>query len=125
MVFPRSIGDAAEALVADHLAALGWQILARNLRLGRKEVDILAADPGPPARLVLVEVRARGRRDFGLAEETFDWRKRRHLRAALGALAGMARLADGTLLPRMALAVDLVVVEPGAPLRHHRDALTG
>ncbi len=125
MALPRSIGDAAEALVADHLAALGWQILARNLRLGRKEVDILAADPGPPARLVLVEVRARGRRDFGLAEETFDWRKRRHLRAALGVLAGMTRLADGTQLPRMPLAVDLVVVEPGAPLRHHRDALTG
>jgi putative endonuclease len=125
MVLPRSIGDAAEALVADYLAALGWQILARNLRLGRKEVDILAADPGPPGRLVLVEVRARGRRDFGLAEETFDWRKRRHLRAALGSLAATRRLRDGTELPRMPLAVDLVVVEPGAPLRHHRDALTG
>ena len=123
MVVPRSIGDAAETLVAQHLTELGWHVLARNLRLGRKEVDILAVDRGPPARLVLVEVRARGRRDFGLAEETFDWRKRRHLRAALGALAGMARLADGTTVPRLPLAVDLVVVEPGAPLRHHRNAL--
>lgn len=124
-------GDAAESLAADHLAALGWTTLARNVRLGRKEVDLVALDPGPPPAVVLVEVRWRARRDYGLPEETFDWRKRAHLRAAIGRLAAAGRLPDGRLLPAGGLRVDLVVVEPpgspgGSPrLRHHRDALSG
>jgi putative endonuclease len=126
-------GDAAEELVADHLGSLGWTILARNLRLGRKEVDLVALDPGPPRAVVLVEVRWRVRRDFGLPEETFDWRKRAHLRAALGRLLEIGALPDGRALPEATLRVDLVVVEPAADrgssatprLRHHRDALSG
>ena len=125
MVTTRAIGDAAESVAADHLVSLCWTVLGRNLRFGRNEVDILAVDPGPPGRLVIVEVRARSRRDFGLAEETVDWRKRGHLRAAFGALAGVERLVDGTLLPRLPIAVDLIVVEPGRPIRHHRDVLGG
>jgi putative endonuclease len=124
-------GDAAEALVADHLNALGWRLLARNVRLGRKEVDIVALDPGPPGAVVIVEVRWRVRRDYGLPEETFDWRKRAHLRTAIGRMLEAGALPDGQALPVAALRVDLVVVEPptapGAKprLRHHRDALGG
>jgi putative endonuclease len=112
-------GDAAEALVARTLVVAGWQILARNLRVGRGELDIVAVDPGPPAELVIVEVRWRGRRDFGLAEESLDHRKRAHLRAAIGRL-----IADGLPgevdVPRLPLRVDLVVVEPRDRIRHHR-----
>lgn len=124
-------GDAAEALVAGRLTGAGWTIVGRNVRIGRKEVDLVAVDPGPPAAVVLVEVRWRGRRDFGLAEETFDRRKRAHLRAAAGRLVELGRLPDGRRLPAGRLRVDLVVVEPplrygDAPrLRHHRDALGG
>src|SRR5256885_17182167 len=77
-------GDASESLVAERLTAEGWRILARNLRLGRKEVDLLAVDPGPVARLVIVEERWRRSHDFGWPEETFDCRKRNHLRAPAG-----------------------------------------
>ena len=124
-------GDAAEALVVDHLATLGWSVLGRNIRLGRKEVDVVAVDPGPPQALVLVEVRWRARRDFGLPEETFDWRKQTHLRAAIGRLIEVGALPDGRVLPSAPIRIDLVVVEPpatagGQPrLRHHRDALVG
>src|ERR1035437_1386006 len=74
----QRLGDAAEATIAEHLAAAGWTLLGRNLRFGRSEVDLLGLDPGPPAALVLVEVRWRASRAFGVAEETFDWRKRGH-----------------------------------------------
>jgi len=119
-------GDGAEALVAEHLAAMGWRILGHQLRLGRVEVDLLAVDPAPPAELVVVEVRMRGRRDFGLPEETLDHAKRAALRRAVGALRGGGALPDGTPLPLLTLRVDLVAVEPrfgsGAPpaIRHHR-----
>jgi Holliday junction resolvase-like predicted endonuclease len=118
-------GDAAEALVVTALAAAGWQILARNLRLGRGELDIVAVDPGPPTELVIVEVRWRRRRDFGLPEESLDFRKRAHLRAAIGrllatGLPGAAGVSGGLPLPAFPLRVDLVVVEPGNRIRHHR-----
>lgn len=124
----QRLGDAAERSVAERLVSAGWTILGRNLRFGRNEVDILAVDPGPPATLVIVEVRWRASRAYGLGEETFDWRKRAHLRAAVGRLHELGSLADGTALPRLPVRIDLVVVEPGKRagppmVRHHRDAL--
>ncbi len=77
-------GDAAEERVAETLAGAGWTILGRQVHVGRAELDIVAIDPGPPAELVVVEVRWRGRRDFGLGEETVDWRKQARLHQAAG-----------------------------------------
>jgi putative endonuclease len=107
-------GDAAEALVAERLAARGWVVLGRNLRFGRCELDIVAVDQGPPARLVVVEVRWRASRAFGGAEESFDYRKRGQLRLGVGRLLEAGSLPDGTALPKLPVAVDLAVVEPGS-----------
>ena len=111
-------GDGAEGLVSTELAALGWTILGRNVRAGRGELDIVAIDPGPPHELVIVEVRWRASRGFGVGEETVGWRKRAHLRAAIARLLEDG-LPHGGPLPPLPLRVDLVVVEPGR-LRHHR-----
>jgi putative endonuclease len=120
----QRIGDAAEQLVAARLVAAGWTIIARNLRLGRDELDIVATDPAPPASLVVVEVRRRSRRDFGLAEETLDWRKRRALRRGASSLLELATLPDGRPLPSLPLRIDLVAIDPsprgGLAMRHHR-----
>ncbi len=118
-------GDQAESAVAARLVADGWTILGRNVRAGRGELDIVAVDAGPPAQLVIVEVRWRGSRGFGLAEETIDHRKRLHLRTAIGRLLADG-LLDGAALPGLPLRVDVVVVEPPARagellrIRHHR-----
>ncbi len=122
-------GDAAERLAADHLVGLGWTILGRNIRVGRKELDLVGLDPGPPRSVVLVEVRWRARRDFGLAEETFDQRKRVHLRVALSRLIEAGSLPNGTRLPAAHFRIDLIVIEPPIRaddpprIRHHRNAL--
>ena len=116
-------------MVAAWLEAAGWTVIARNVRLGRDEIDLVALDPGPPAELVAVEVRWRVSRAFGLPEETIGWAKRRALRRALGALRG--RLPD--LAPDFAglpIRVDLVAVEPGIGgeppiVRHHRAVSLG
>jgi putative endonuclease len=61
-------GDEAERAVADRLAAEGWQIIGRHVRVGRGELDLVAVDPGPPPMLVVVEVRWRRDRGFGLPD---------------------------------------------------------
>ena len=121
----QRLGDDAEALVAERLADQGWTILARNSHVGRHELDLVAVDPGPPAppQLVIVEVRLRSTRAFGLAEETVDFRKRRHVRDAAWTMVAAGSLPDGRPLPRLGLRFDLVVVEPDPPrIRHHRGA---
>ena len=116
-------GGAAEDLASAYLAGLGWQVLARNVHVGRFEIDIVAIDPGGPPNLVFVEVRWRSRRDFGLAEETVDHGKRVRIRTAAYALLDLGRLPDRSELPRFQLRFDLIAVEPGGRLRHHRHAL--
>ncbi len=120
-------GDAAETLVLTRLLEAGWTILARNVHVGRYELDLVAVDPGPPAALVIVEVRWRRSRSFGLAEETVDHRKRARVRQAAFGLLDRGAMPDGNPIPRLPLRFDLVVIEPGdrggEPLvRHHRAA---
>ncbi len=116
-------GDDAEALVAERLAAAGWEILARQVHVGRYELDIVAVDPGPPRTLVAVEVRWRRARGFGLPEETIDHRKRSRVRAAAYGLLERGSLPDGSPVPRLSVRFDLVVVEPAGRVRHHRHAM--
>jgi putative endonuclease len=54
----QTLGRDAEALVAGHLEAAGWRIVARNVRVTalRGEIDVIAVDGSD---LVFVEVKAR------------------------------------------------------------------
>ena len=114
--------------MAERLVAAGWTMLGRNVRVGRGELDLVGVDPGPPPALVVVEVRWRRDRSFGLPEETVDWRKRRHLHTAGLELIDRG-LPDGRPLPALSLRFDLVVVEPPSSrdqpprVRHYRHAL--
>ena len=127
----QRLGDAGERLVEERLSSMGWRILGRNVHVGRTEIDLLAVDPRPPPAVVLVEVRWRRERDYGLPEETVDWRKRRNLRAAMGRLLERGRLPDGTPLPPLAMRIDVIALEPSGAdgahisVRHHRSAVGG
>jgi putative endonuclease len=125
----RANGDAAEGFVAGHLTALGWRILARAVRVGRDELDIVALEPGSgPGEevVVVVEVRSGRSRRFGHpAESVPGGKSRRVLRAAL-TLRASGRLPDGASLPPGDWRVDLVTVEgdpdgegPAAPVVRH------
>lgn len=108
-----TVGRVAEAAAAQWLESSGWRILGRNVRVGRNEVDLVAIDPGPPGRLVVVEVRWRRRPDHGRPEETVDGRKVGRLRSALAGLIATGALPDGTSLPSLRPAIDVIAVEPG------------
>jgi putative endonuclease len=72
-------GRRAELAVADFLFAHGFGILARNLRVGRLEIDVVARR-GP--LVVLVEVRTRGEGAYLRALESIDRAKRARMRRA-------------------------------------------
>jgi putative endonuclease len=69
--------------VADLLFANGFAVLARNLRLGALELDIVARKG---ALVVVVEVRTRGGGAWVGALESVTWAKRQRLRRATGRL---------------------------------------
>jgi putative endonuclease len=52
----RALGASGEALAAEHLRRLGYQLLARNARTRHGEIDLIAFDG---ATLVFVEVKTR------------------------------------------------------------------
>jgi putative endonuclease len=77
-----ALGAAGEARVARHLAERGWRILARNVRAGGVEIDLVIARAGVVA---FVEVKTRRGRDHGAPEEAVDARKRARLTRAASA----------------------------------------
>lgn len=122
-------GMRGEALAAAHLEHLGWRVLARRVRVGRDEIDLVAIEPGKPPTLVIVEVRNRATTRFGSAAESVDRRKVARLyRAALG-LRHSGQLPDGSPVPPLHWRVDLIAIDdapaigPGAggpAIRHIR-----
>jgi putative endonuclease len=72
-------GRAAEVLAAAHLERHGLQIVARNYRCRRGEVDLIACEG---ATLVFVEVRLRSHRGFGGAAASIDARKQHRIAVA-------------------------------------------
>ena len=76
-------GRNAEDAVADYLIAGGYELLARNLRLGALELD-LVAKRGP--LVAVVEVRTRGPTALQGPFESVGGRKRARLRKAVARL---------------------------------------
>ena len=72
----RSLGQRGEALAADYLRRIGYQVLGANFRCQWGEVDIVAMDG---ATLVFVEVRTRRGASFGTPQESLTRRKQLRL----------------------------------------------
>jgi putative endonuclease len=81
----RALGIAGEQRAAAHLEARGYQIVARNARAGRVEIDLVARRG---RLLVFAEVKTRRSRAAGAPEEAVDFRKRERL--VHGAVAWLA-----------------------------------
>jgi putative endonuclease len=75
----RALGATAEEAVARFLQARGVAIVARNLRMGALELDIVARE-GPV--VLVVEVRARGRTAWTRALGSLNAKKRLRVRRA-------------------------------------------
>jgi putative endonuclease len=87
----RSEGSYFEDLTSSYLQSKGYRILDRNVRILRKEVDIVAVDRDT---IVFVEVKGRRSRRFGTAFESVGTRKRARITKVAGAYLGQHNLAD-------------------------------
>jgi Holliday junction resolvase-like predicted endonuclease len=108
----RRHGDAAEDVAVSYLRSLGWHVVARNIGVGRDEIDVLALDAGPPPEMVCVEVRSNVSGRFGTPEESVVGGKARRLYRSMAALRSGSAPVDDMAWPRgISWRVDLVVVE--------------
>lgn len=96
----RSTGELGERIAALFLAIKGYEILEKNFRYARREVDLVARDGDA---LVVVEVKLRRGRRYGTASEAIDGRKLIRLEQAL---SGLMRDNAG-LSPR----IDVVAID--------------
>jgi putative endonuclease len=101
----RLLAAEGERLAAEHLARAGYRIVARNVRVDRVEIDVVAARG---ELFVFVEVKTRAGRRFGAPEEAVDARK--CARIVRGARAWLH--ANGR--PRARARFDVIAVEPDA-----------
>ncbi len=83
------LGRRAEALVASHLQRNGFQLIARNLRVGRLEIDIVARRRD---LVVFCEVRGRTSDAFMSPAQSIDTRKVERIRRAAATWLRQAKL---------------------------------
>jgi putative endonuclease len=105
----HSTGRRAESVVADYLFACGFTILARNVRLGKLELDIVARK-GP--LVVVVEVRTRGPGSYERAFQSIGYQKRARVVRAVERL-WRDRLAGMRGVERVRIDAAAVVYERG------------
>ena len=98
------LGTFGETWAVGYLTRLGYRILARNVRCGRGEIDIVARD-GP--ELVFVEVKCRRTGRFGSPEESITRARYARLAAAVEEYLA-SRRGDST--PHR---IDVVAIEVG------------
>jgi putative endonuclease len=75
----KTLGERGEDAAAKYLRRNGFSILARNARLSRYEIDIIAREGDTVA---FVEVKTRESGSFAQPEVNVDFRKRQHIRRA-------------------------------------------
>ena len=73
----KPLGDRGERMAADFLERGGWTILARNFRIGHREVDLVARLGEVVA---FVEVKTRAGLGYGHPLEAITLKKRREIR---------------------------------------------
>lgn len=108
-------GKNAEAAAAELLETKGYNIIARNLRLGHLEIDLLATVPNTNL-LIVVEVKAR-RSGTHAPELRVDWRKQRHLILAAQLLLAR-RIFHGKKIQFDVVAVEMDQLQKPQSVRH-------
>ena len=74
--YRKRLGTKGEELAEQYLKNKGFEILERNYRYKRKEIDLIARDRNT---IVFVEVKTGKSKKFGQPWEKVDWRKQKRI----------------------------------------------
>lgn len=75
-----AVGQHFESLTEQYLKDLGYEIIGRNLKFKRGELDIVALEPGVRGKaLVFIEVRKRDSRSWDTPETSLSFAKQKSL----------------------------------------------
>lgn len=107
-------GQKGEELAAQFLEKKGYQIVARNFRYKRAEVDIIAQQGN---LLVFVEVKARSSTTFGYPEDFVDEKK-----AALIIAAAEYYINENNWEGMIRFDIISVMLQPRIGIHHFEDA---
>lgn len=88
---PHDLGAWGEHVAARHLESQGWRIVERNVRWGRREIDLVVRRADV---LAFVEVKTRSGPGFGAPQESVTWKKRREIEAVARYLLARIRVRD-------------------------------
>lgn len=75
----KILGDRGERLAADFLTRSGYEIIGRNFRFERAEIDLIARKGN---LVVFCEVKTRKSNAYGAGEEAVDTKKQEQIRKA-------------------------------------------
>ena len=75
----KKFGDEGEELAVELLVNKGYEIIKRNYRFGKGELDIIAKDPNEEG-LVFIEVKSRKNLAYGYPEESITKSKIKQLK---------------------------------------------
>ena len=81
MAAHNELGQWGEDLAVAYLQEKGYQLIERDWKSGRRDIDIIAKDE--TGTIVFVEVKTRRSRVFGEPEEAIDYRKMQSLQQAI------------------------------------------
>ena len=79
MTEKKEIGDQGEAEAVNFLFANGYEVLKKNYRFGRAEIDIITRKDD---ELVFIEVKTRKNADYGYPESFVSEQQERRIRLA-------------------------------------------
>jgi putative endonuclease len=98
----RELGKRGEAIALRHLETKGYRILEHNWHTSGGELDLVAQDGDV---IVIVEVKTRSGRSYGLPEEAMTQTKRRRLLRAAWTYLEQNQLLESTWR------VDVIAIE--------------
>ena len=104
----RAFGSEGEQAACDYLAGKGWQVIDRNVRRGRGEIDIIARKRKLTA---FIEVKRRTSTAFGTPAEAVNLEKQRRIAQAAALYMQENALEDARIR------FDVIEILPGE-IRH-------
>jgi putative endonuclease len=117
MNYRQKVGKLGEDLAVKYLSDRGFRIIDRNVRMGHKEIDIVAKENG---RYVFVEVKSRMTMKLGPADEALFSHKIKLFKSAVSSYLAVKNIKD-TFFRLDFISVDLNKSDNSANIKHFKD----